>query len=146
MSCQQIIDEVADDRVRFVAELGHNPANECAAARMPLQVDRAMRIVGAVDLGPAVRASGLFGPDFDEAKFLIQLRIAHDFVAQRSASGRDHLNHRLHGLLRFSSDDSFCNACLEPARPCAAAPFGLRAGWLQASGARLQLNQGANGT
>ena len=96
MSCQQIIDEVADDRVRFVAELGHNPANECAAARVPLQIDRAMGILGAVDLGPAVRASGLFGPDFDEAKFLIQLRIAHDLVAQRSAPGRDHLNHRLH--------------------------------------------------
>jgi len=96
MSCQQIIDEVADDRVRFVAELGHNPANECAAARVPLQIDRAMRIVGAVDLGPAMRTSGLFGPDFDEAEFLIQLRIAHDLVAQRSAPGRDHLNHRLH--------------------------------------------------
>ena len=96
MSCQQIIDEVADDRVRFVAELGHNPANERAAARVPLQIDRAMGILGAVDLGPAVRASGLFRPDFDEAKFLIQLRIAHDLVAQGAAAGRDHLNHRLH--------------------------------------------------
>ena len=146
MSCQQIIDEVADDRVRFVAELGHNPANECAAARVPLQIDRAMGILGAVDLGPAVRASGLFRPDFDEAKFLIQLRIAHDLVAQGAAAGRDHLNHRLHGLLRFISDDSFCNACLEPARPRAAALFGLRAARLQASDAWLQLNQAANGT
>ena len=81
MSCEQVIDEVADDRVRFVAELGHNPANECAAARVPLQIDRAVCIVGAVDLGPAVRAPGLFGPDFDKAKFLLQLRIAHDLVA-----------------------------------------------------------------
>ena len=146
MSCQQIIDEVADDRVRFVAELGHNPANECTAARVPLQIDRAMRIVGAVDLGPTMRTSGLFGPDFDEAKFLIQLRIAHDLVAQGAAAGRDHLNHRLHGLLRFISDDSFCNACLEPERPRAAALFGLRAGRLQASDAWLQLNPQANET
>ena len=81
MSRQQIINKVADDRVRFVAELGHNPANECAAARVPLQINRAMGIVGAVDLGPAMRASGLFCPDFNEAKFLFQERISHDLVA-----------------------------------------------------------------
>jgi hypothetical protein len=134
MSCQQIIDEVADDRVRFVAELGHNPANECAAARVPLQINRAMGIVGAVDLGPAVRASGLFGPDFNEAKFLIQLRIAHDFVAQRSAPGRDHLNHRLHDPLRFSSDDYFCNACLL----CSRRPLGdAMRGFLMVSAPRF---------
>jgi hypothetical protein len=48
MSREQIIDKIADDRVRFVAELGYNPANECAATRVPIQIDRAVRIVRAV--------------------------------------------------------------------------------------------------
>ena len=107
MTGQQIIDEITYDRVGLVSQLGHDPANECAAARVPLQIDRAMNVSRAVDLGPAMRATGLFGPDFDEAKFLLQLRIAHDLVAQRSAPGRDHLNHRLHSVVRFNRDATF---------------------------------------
>ena len=57
MSREQIIDEVADDRIRFVAQLRDDAANECAAARVPFQIDRAMRIVRAVDFGPAMRAA-----------------------------------------------------------------------------------------
>ena len=33
---QQVIDEIADDRIGFIAELCHNPADERAAARVPL--------------------------------------------------------------------------------------------------------------
>jgi hypothetical protein len=33
-----------------------------------------------VYLGPAVRAARLLVPDFDESKFLLELRIAHDFI------------------------------------------------------------------
>ena len=62
-----------------------------------------MRIVRAVDLGPAVWASGLFGPDFDKAEFLLQLRITHDLVAQGSAASRDDLDHRLHRQFSESS-------------------------------------------
>jgi len=93
---EQIIDKIADDRVRFVAELGHHAADKSAAATVPFQVDRAVKIARAVYLRPAVRAAGLFRPDFDEAKFLFQLRIAHDFAAQRFAPIRHDLNHRLH--------------------------------------------------
>jgi len=45
-----------------------------------------------------MRAPRLFCPDFDEAEFLFQLRIGHDFVPQRAPPGRDHLNHCLHRL------------------------------------------------
>jgi hypothetical protein len=96
MTCEQIVDKVADDRIRFVAELGHNPADERAAARVPFQIDGAVKIARAMYFRPAMRAPRLFGPDLDETKFLIQLRIAHDLVAQRSVAGCDHLNHCLH--------------------------------------------------
>ena len=55
-----------------------------------------MNVASTVNFGPAMRAAWLFVPDFDEAKFFLQLRIAHDFVPQRSGSGRDYLNHGLH--------------------------------------------------
>ena len=96
MPGQQIIDEVANDRVWFVAKLGDNAADERGAARMPLEIDRAMKVAGAVNFRPAMRTPGLFSPDFDEAELFIELRIAHDFVPQRSTTSRDHLNHCLH--------------------------------------------------
>ena len=99
MTREQVIDEIADDRVRFVPELGHHTANESVAAAVPFEIDRAMNIAGAMDFRPAVRAPRLFRPDFDEVKFLFQFRIAHDLTAQRSASGRDHLDHGLHQSL-----------------------------------------------
>ena len=79
-----------------MAELGHNAANERAAAAVPFQVDRAMKISRAVDFRPAMRTARLFGPGFDKAELLFQLRIARDLTAQRSAPGRDHLDHGLH--------------------------------------------------
>jgi hypothetical protein len=40
---KEVIDEIADDRIGFVAKLCHNPADECATARVPLQINRAVR-------------------------------------------------------------------------------------------------------
>ena len=99
MTRQQIIDKIADDRIRFVSEFGDHAANERSAARVPLEINCSVKISRAVDLRPAVRTSRLFGPDFDEAELPLQLRIAHDLVAQRPATGRDDLDHRLHGSL-----------------------------------------------
>lgn len=81
MTGKKVIDKIADDRVRFVSELCHNPADERATARMPFQVNRTVNILGAVYFRPAMRTSGLFRPDFNEAKFLFQKRISHDLVA-----------------------------------------------------------------
>jgi hypothetical protein len=53
--------------------------------------------------------AGLFMPDFDEAEFLLQLRIAHDFVPQRSVPGRDYLNYGLHSTLASAGNHFFCN-------------------------------------
>ena len=96
MTRQQVIDEIADDRIGFVAKLCHNPADQRAAARVPLQINRAVKVSSAVYFRPAMRAARLFVPDFDETEFFLQLRIAHDFVPQRSGPGRDYLNHGLH--------------------------------------------------
>jgi hypothetical protein len=93
---QKIIDKIADDRVRFVAEFGHDAANQCTTAAVPFQIDRAVHISRAVNFRPTVRASRLLRPNFDKAELLVQLRIAHDLAAQRSPSGRDDLDHRLH--------------------------------------------------
>ena len=80
MTREQVVDKITDDRVRFVAKLRHNPADQCAAARVPLQINRAVNISSAVYLRPAMRAARLFVPDFDETEFFLQLRIVHDFV------------------------------------------------------------------
>src|SRR5262249_3406495 len=102
MTSEQVIDEIADDGVRLVPELCHHAANERSTSAVPLQVDRPVKITGAMDLRPTMRASGLLGPDLDESKFFLQLRIAHDLVAQRLTPGRDHLDYRLHFTLSFS--------------------------------------------
>lgn len=81
MTRKQVIDEITDDRVGFVAELRHNAADERAAARMPFQIDRTVKISSAVYFRPTVWAVQLLMPDFDEAKFLLQLWIAHNLVS-----------------------------------------------------------------
>jgi hypothetical protein len=80
MTRQQVIDEIANDRVGLVAELCHNPADECATARVPLQVNRSVKIPSAVYFRPTMRTVRLLVPDFDESKFFLKLRIVHDFV------------------------------------------------------------------
>ena len=105
MSCEQVIDEIANDRVGLVAELGHDSTNQRAAAAMPFQVDRAVNIVRAVNFCPTMRTPRLFCPHFDEAKLFLQFWIAHDLTAQRSATIRDHLDHGLHRSITLSKSD-----------------------------------------
>jgi hypothetical protein len=96
MSCEQIIDEVADDGIRFVAESCDHAADEHSGASMPFQIDRAVRIPSAVDLGPAVRPARPLVLRRDQIEFFLELRIGHDLVPQRSASAGDHLDDCLH--------------------------------------------------
>ena len=69
MTRKQVIDKVANDRVRFVSKLRNDPANQSAAARVPFEINRSGNISGAMYLRPTMWTSGLFGPDFDEPKF-----------------------------------------------------------------------------
>jgi hypothetical protein len=98
---QQVIDKVANNRVGFVSKLRDNAADQRGTARVPFQIDCTVKVSCAVDLCPAMWPARLFRPDFDEAEFSFQLRVTHDFIAQRSAPGRDDLNYRLHSLVRF---------------------------------------------
>ena len=79
MPSQQVIDEVADDRIGFVTKFGYYAANQRSAATVPLEIDSAVKIAAAMNFCPAMGTPGLFGPNFDEVKFFLQLRIAHDF-------------------------------------------------------------------
>ena len=76
---QQVIDEIADDRVGFVAELCHNPAGEHSCAAVPFEIDRPMRGF-AVDFSPAMRPTRtlMFGRNQIKTP---QLRIVHDLIA-----------------------------------------------------------------
>jgi hypothetical protein len=102
MAGEQVIDEIADDRVWLMAELCHHAANQSAAPPMPFQINCAVNISRAMNFRPTMRAAGLLRPDFNEAEFLLQLRIAHDLASQRSATGRDHLDHGLHLSITLS--------------------------------------------
>ena len=74
MTGQQVINEIADDRIRFVAELRHDPANQNTGAAVPFEVDDAVRFAGAVDLGPAMRTAGADMLGRNELEFLFELR------------------------------------------------------------------------
>jgi hypothetical protein len=103
MPRQQVINEIADDRIGFVAELCHNAADECATARVPLQINRAVRGL-AMDFGPAVRPTGPLMFSRNQIK-PPELRIGHDLFPQRPTPGRDDLDHCLHAP-RFSRKSS----------------------------------------
>lgn len=107
MAREQVINEIADDRVWLVTELRDHAANQCVAPAVPFEIDRAVRIAVAVNFCPAMRTPGLFRPDFDEAELFLQLRVAHDLAAQRSAASRDHLDDRLHSVVRFNRAATF---------------------------------------
>jgi len=81
MTRQQIIDKVANDRVRLVAKFGDHPADEHAGASMPFQIDHAMRFARAVNFGPAMWAPGSLVLRWNQLEFTLELRIAHDLVA-----------------------------------------------------------------
>ena len=79
-----------------------------------------MNVATAVYFRPAMRTARLFMPDFDKTEFFLQLRIAHDFVPQRSGPGRDYLNDCLHFSLlpNVSAGNQFlCNVSLIPHVP-----------------------------
>lgn len=107
MPGEKIIDEITDDRVWFIAELGHHAANQRVAAAVPFQIDRAMQIACAMNFRPAMRTARLLRPGLDETKPLFQLRIARDLTAQRSAPGSNHLDHSLHSVVRFNRRATF---------------------------------------
>jgi len=107
MARQQVIDEIANDRVRLVAKLRHYSANKCATTCMPFEINCPVKVSCAMDLRPTMWPAGLLRPNFDEAEFSLQLRIAHDFVAQGPAPRRDYLNHRLHRFVRFNGRANF---------------------------------------
>jgi len=73
---QEVVDKIADNRVGFIAQLRHNPANQRAAPRVPFQVDRAVCSF-AVDLGPTVRAARPLMFSGNQIKSP-KLRIGHD--------------------------------------------------------------------
>ena len=76
MTREQVIDEIANDRVGLVAEFGNDAANQRSTSAVPFEIDRAM-CGFAVNLGPAMRAAWalvLGGNQIKAAK----LRIVHD--------------------------------------------------------------------
>ena len=77
MTREQVINEVANDRVGLVAEFGNDAANQRSTSAVPFEIDRAM-CGFAVNLGPAMRAAGalVFGGNQIKAA---KLRIVHDF-------------------------------------------------------------------
>ena len=109
MAREQVVDEIADDRVRFVSELRHHAANESVAPAVPFQVDRPVKIARTMNFRPTMWPPRLFRPRFDEAEFLFQLWIARDLTAQGSAPGRDHLDHGLHFSLTLSKSTELSN-------------------------------------
>ena len=90
-------DETADDRVRLVAQLGYDPANERAGTGMPFEVDGPMGLL-TMNLGPAMRTAWTLMLGRNQAVFC-ETGIGHDFFPQRASPGRDHLNDGLHDQL-----------------------------------------------
>src|SRR4029077_17766087 len=109
MAREEVIDEIADDGVRFVPELGHHAADESVAPAVPFQIDRPVKIARAMNFRPNMRAPGLFRPGLDKAKSFLQLWISRDLAAQRSAPSRDHLDHGLHCSLTLSKSTELSN-------------------------------------
>jgi hypothetical protein len=95
---KQVIDEIADDGIGFVPQFRDDAADQDAGAAVPFEIDHAVRFSRAVNFRPAVRTPRALMFGRDELEFLLQLRIAHDLVSQRPASGRDNHDHRLHSL------------------------------------------------
>jgi len=100
MTREQIIDEIANDRMRFVPELRHNTASENAGSSVPFEINRAM-CGFAMNFRPTMWTTRALVFGGNQIK-LPQLWIGHDFFAQRSTSARDYLDHRLHCAFRFN--------------------------------------------
>jgi hypothetical protein len=63
-----------------------------------------MHIASTMYFRPAMRTTRLLMPDFDETEFFLQLRIGHDFIPQRSGSGRNYLNDGLHSTAKVQQE------------------------------------------
>src|SRR5205085_9747792 len=98
MAREKVIGKVADDGIGFVPGLGHDPADQDAGAAVPFEVDHAVGFTRAVDFRPAMRTAGTLMLGWDKLEFFLELRIAHDLVAQRTAPCRDDVDYRLHSL------------------------------------------------
>ena len=81
MTREQVIDEVANDRVGLVAKLGDHTADEYTGASMPFQIDHPMRFARAMNFGPAMWAARPLVLCWHEFEFPLELRIAHDLIA-----------------------------------------------------------------
>ena len=81
MTCKEVINEVADDRVWLVAEFGDHAADEHTGAPVPFQIDNAMCFAGAVNFRPAMWPSRPLVLRRDQFESPFELRIAHDLVA-----------------------------------------------------------------
>src|SRR5204862_7254189 len=80
-----------------------DPANQSAAASVPLQIDRAVSGL-AMDFGPTVRAPRTLVFSWNQIE-TPKLRIGHDLFPQRSTPSRDDLDHCLHAP-RFNRKSS----------------------------------------
>ena len=56
MTREQVIDEIANDRMRFVPQLRHNTASENSGSSVPFEINRAM-CSSAVDFRPTMWAT-----------------------------------------------------------------------------------------
>jgi hypothetical protein len=76
---------------------------------VPFEIDRTVRRF-AMDFGPAVRATWPLVFRGNQIKSS-ELRISHYLFPQRSASGGDNLNHRLHYTPTFSRKSVLLQSC-----------------------------------
>ena len=109
MTGQKVIDEITDDRIGLVSQFRYDPANQSAAAAVPFQVDRPVKISRAMNFRPTMRPPRLFRPGLDKAELFLQLWISRDLAAQRSAPSRDYLDHGLHCSLTLSKSTELSN-------------------------------------
>src|SRR5207245_8697639 len=114
MAGKQIIDKVANERVRLVSKFRDDPANQSAAASVPFEIDRAVSGF-AMDFRPAVRTTRALVFSGNQIK-PPKLRIGHDLFPQRSTPGRDDLDHYLNFTSRFSWKSALLQCYFNPSR------------------------------
>src|SRR4051812_36116629 len=63
VTCQQVIDEIADDGVGLVTQLRHDATDQNSGPAMPLQINHTVKFARTVNFCPAVRTPGpeMFG-------------------------------------------------------------------------------------
>src|SRR5207244_10939638 len=93
MAGKQIIDKVANDRVRLVSKFRDDPANQSVAAPVPFEIDRAVSGF-AMDFRPAVRTTRALVFSGNQIK-PPKLRIGHDLFRSEPTPGRMTWDHGL---------------------------------------------------